>query len=48
MWLYPRWKSFGSDVFKFIPGELSEPLMEKLFLIEQYAPAIADAQEKRR
>lgn len=51
VWLYPRWKAFGDAVFNMVNVEMmpssAETLLEKLYIIHQYAPAIQEAQERR-
>lgn len=51
VWFYPRWKTFGSQAFEFVDIEMTpydaECLMDKLMIIDEHAPAIAEAQQKR-
>lgn len=47
VWLYPKFKRFGEMSFKLVDIELSgdegETLLEKLSMIDDYAPAIQQA-----
>ena len=51
VWLYPRWKSLGDTAFSLSNVTLTpadaENLMEKLVMIQDYEPAIVNAQQKR-